>query len=479
MIRSQILIVRLWLSVLIVGICLVATGGLAQELNPRQLSFPPVAFHPPEPERLVLSNGMVVYLLEDHELPLVTVSATIRTGTWLEPPEKAGLAGVVAVGLRTGGTERMSPAAIDEELDRLAAQLSIVIGAESGVAMLDARRQDLRTGMTILADILRRPAFESSRLELAKLQAMEGVRRRYDQPQSIASREFAKLLYGPDHPLARESSIDSLSRISREDIRAFHAESFYPNRIIIGVTGDFDRNSLVALLRECFEDWPAGTAPSVGLPPPATLPERTVRFVTKGTTQTHLRLGHLSVVEADPDYPALVLLNDILGGGSFRSRLFQDVRTRRGLAYSVSSVLRPGHRAPGVWGVRTETKNDSAQEMIDRVITNVERLRSEPVSEHELAEAKEAFVNSFVFSFASPASIVNRRIQLEYDGLAHDFLQRLREQIMKATKEELLDVARRHLHPERLKILAVGPFQATRALSHFGEAQEIQLKPGG
>jgi predicted Zn-dependent peptidase len=186
------------------------------------------------------------------------------------------------------------------------------------------------------------------------------------------------------------------------------------------------------------------------------------------------------VKEHDPDYPALALLNDILGGGSFRSRLFQDVRTRLGLAYSVGSTLRPGTREPGVWVMRAETKVASAQDVIGRMVMNVERLSSQPVSEGELAEAKEAFINSFVFSFTSPASIVSRLISLEYDGLPQDFLQQLRDKVMKLTTHDLYQAARKHLHPERLKILALGPSETLgRVLSSFGEVKEIMLPPEG
>lgn len=447
--------------------------------DPRSMRFPPVEFHPPEPERLVLENGMVVYLLEDHELPLVTVSATIRTGGWLDPPDKVGLASLVAVAMRTGGSQRMSAAAIDEELDRLGAQFSIVIGRESGVATLDLLAKDLGRGMAIFADVLRRPAFEPERVEVARLQAIEAIRRRDDHPQSIAAREFPKLLYGPQHPLARESSVASVSRISREDLFAFHAKSFHPNGMILGVTGDFDRTAMLALLRELFGDWTPGEVQPVAFPPLGAEAGLELRYVSKETSQTHLRVGHLSVKEDDPDYPALVLLNDILGGGSFRSRLFQDVRRQQGLAYSVGSVLRPGHRERGIWAMRTETKSESTQETISRLVANLERLRESPVTDEELEEAKDAFVNSFVFSFSSPAAIVNRRIQLEYDGLPKDFLQQLRDKVVKLTKEDLLRAARAHLHPDRLKILAVGPPDAAKVLTKFGEVKEIKLEPEG
>ncbi|MEW6544688.1 MAG: pitrilysin family protein [Nitrospirota bacterium] len=461
-----------------------AVGAEPQPDDPRLMQFETVQFTPPEPERLVLENGMVVYLLEDHELPLVTMSASLRTGAWLDPPDKVGLAAIAGATMRTGGTRRMSAQQVDEELEQLAAVVSVGIGTESGSAMLDVLKKDLRRGLQLFADVLTMPAFDPGRVELAKLQAIEGIRRRQDQPQSIAGREFAKLLYGPTHPFARESTVESVTRITREDLQAFHARTVHPNGIILGVTGDFQRDEVLALLREVFGSWKPGPVPEIAWPPVAAdearADKRVVRFIGKGTTQTHLRAGHLSVKESDPDFPALTLLNDILGGSGFRSRLFQDVRTKQGLAYSVGSSIRAGVREQGVWAMRAETKLASTQEVVSRLVANMERLQREPVTDAELAQAKEAFVNSFVFSFTSPSAVVGRLIGLEYDGLPKDFLQRLRDKVVALTKEDLLNAARTHLHPEQLRILAVGPPDALpQVLSGFGEVQEIKLPPEG
>lgn len=446
------------------------------------MTFEPVRFTPPEPERVVLENGMVVYLLEDHELPLVTISALIKSGTWLDPSEKVGLAGITGAVMRTGGTQRMAATEVDEALERIAASVSVGIGSESGSASLDVLTKDLDGGLQIFADVLMTPAFDPSRLHLAKLQTIEGIRRRQDQPQSIAGREFAKLTYGPEHPFARESSVASVSKVTRDDLMAFHAKAIHPNGIILGVTGDFSRDNMLARLRKTFGAWAKGAPPEMTLPPvpddAASGGQRLVRVIGKGTSQTHVRVGHLSLKENDPDYPAFTVLNDILGGSSFRSRLFQDIRTKRGLAYSVGSGLRAGTHERGVWLMRAETKVESTQEAIGRLIANMERLREEPVTDEELAEAKESFVNSFVFSFASPSAIVNRLMGLEYDGLPKDFLQRLRDEVVKMTKQDLLAVARKHLHPERLRILAVGPPQTLLPLlSGFGDVKEIPAAP--
>ncbi|MGQ0667862.1 MAG: M16 family metallopeptidase [Nitrospiraceae bacterium] len=450
--------------------------------DPRTMAFAPVEFSPPEPERVVLDNGMVVYLLEDHELPLITITASMRTGSWLDPADEIGLAAMTGSVMRTGGGGDLSAEQVDEELEQFAGDISIGIGRHSGSASLDVLSKNLKRGLHIFAGLLRTPAFDPARVELAKLQAIEGIRRRQDNPSSIVSREFVKMLYGADHPTARESSIESVRGMTREDLVAFHRDTIHPNGMILGVTGDFMRDEMLASLREVFGDWKRGTVPELKI---ANVPEHeaakpAVRFIDKETTQAHLRVGHLSIKENDPDYAALAIANDILGGSSFRSRIFNDVRTKRGLAYSVGSRLNAGVHDQGVWLVRAETKLSSTQEVIGRFLANIERMRTEFVGDAELAEAKEAYVNSFVFSFSSPSAIVSRLIELEYDGLPKDFLQQLREKVVKLTREDILSAARKHLHPDRLKIIAVGSGETLpKVLSKFGEVKEIKLSPEG
>ena len=457
--------------------------GLAADLalkDPRTMRFPTVDFNPPDADRVMLDNGMVVYLLEDHELPLVTVNATLRTGSWLDSAEKVGLAGMTGAVMRTGGSAEMSPEEVDEELEQVAATVSIGFAKESGSASLDVLKKDLKRGMQIFADLLRRPVFEQSRVDLAKLQALEGIRRRQDSPGSIVGREFAKLLYGAEHPSARETTVRSIDSMTREDLVAFHQQTVHPNGIILGVTGDFEKTAMLALLHEVFGDWAKGTVPDVAIPavPETDFKTSAVRFVNKDTSQTHLRVGHLTIKETDPDYVAVAIANDILGGSSFRSRLFNDVRTKRGLAYSVGSGLRASVYDQGVWLMRAETKLSSTQEVVNRFVANMERMRNEPVTDTELEEAKEAYVNSFVFSFTSASSIVSRLMDLEYDGLPKDWLQQIRDKVVKLTKEDIQRAAKAHFNPERLRILAVGSGEAlSKVLAGFGEVKEITLVP--
>jgi zinc protease len=460
-------------------------AGCAGDLalgDPRQMTFKPVEFTPPEPDRVALENGMIVYFLEDHELPLISMTATMRTGSWLDPAERIGLASLTGSVMRTGGGGGLSAERVDEELEQFAGDVGISIGRQSGSASLDVLSKDLKRGLQIFAGLIRTPAFEPARVELAKLQAIEGIRRRQDNPGSIVGREFVKLLFGSDHPTARESSIESITRVTRDDLVAFHRKTIYPNGLMLGVTGDFDKSAMLALLREVFGDWEKGEVPVLTIAdvPQSPMAKPIVRFVNKETSQTHLRVGHLSIKEQDPDYVALAIANDILGGSSFRSRLFNDVRTKRGLAYSVGSRLNSGVHDQGVWLMRAETKLLSTQEVITRFVANMERMRTELVTDRELAEAKEAYVNSFVFSFASSSAIVGRLMELEYDGLPKDFLQQLRARVIALTKDEILAAAKKHFNPERLTIVAVGAGDALpKLLSGFGEVKEIKLAPEG
>jgi predicted Zn-dependent peptidase len=344
--------------------------------DPRRMTFTPVEFAPPEPARVVLENGMVVYLLEDHELPLVTISATMRAGAWLEPEDKIGLATLTGSVMRTGGGGGLTAEQIDDELEHYAIDIAISMGRQSGTASLDTLSKDLARGIRIFAGLLRQPAFEPGRVELAKLQTIEGIRRRQDSPGSIVGREFLKQLYGSEHPSARESTIESVKRITREDLAAFHQRTVHPNGIILGVTGDFKQAEMLTLLRATFGDWKKGDVPDLNIADAreSAGSSSIVRFVNKDTSQTHLRIGHLTIKEHDPDYVALAIANDILGGSSFRSRLFNDVRTKRGLAYSVGSRLNVGMHDQGVWLMRAETKLPSTQEVISRFVANMERM---------------------------------------------------------------------------------------------------------
>ncbi|MFQ5949313.1 MAG: M16 family metallopeptidase, partial [Nitrospiria bacterium] len=287
--------------------------------DPRTMTFPPQSFQPPKAERMTLSNGMILYLLEDHELPLISLQAMIRTGDIYEPADKIGLAGLTGTVMRSGGTGQHRGDEIDEMLDQIAARLSVGIGTDSGGASLDVLKKDFGLGLQLLADILMHPAFEEEKLSIAKNKALEGIRRRNDRPSSIASREFWKEVYGADNPYARESTEETVKSIIQADLISFHKKYFAPNNMILGVTGDFDKAEMVKKIEKAFDGWETKAVEFPEVPPATDRKEGGVYHVHRPIPQTQVRIGHLGIKEENPDSFALSIMNDILGGGGLAS----------------------------------------------------------------------------------------------------------------------------------------------------------------
>ena len=476
---------------LIAGLCVSATASAEKQptnmrfdallsMDPRAMEFAPVAFNPPKPERITLNNGMIVYLLPDNELPLIHINAMVKTGDIYEPADKIGLAAITGTVMRTGGAGLRTGSEIDAALEFTATHIEVHIGSDSGSASLDVLKNHFDSALEMFADILRAPTFSQDKLDLAKKQAIETIRRRNDRPAEIASREFYKILYGEDHPYGRISTAKGIARITRDDLQAFHARYFHPNNIMLGITGDFEREMILTTLRNTFGNWPQSKVHFPHVPPVNPNRKGTVNRLAKDVTQTHLRIGHLSIRQDHPDFYALALLNDILGaGGKFGSRLFQDVRTRQGLAYSVGSMLRAGKRDLGSILLYAQTKSETTNQAITSMTHHLKRLREAPVNQDELNRAKDAFLNSFVFSFSSSSAVVRRLMSLEYYGLPPDFLERYRENVVKLTADDLLSAAQTHYHPDNLTIVAVGQAKTLDTLlPTFGPVRTIVLSDG-
>lgn len=478
--RFTSLLLVVWGILCLTGCVAVSgAGAFSQEQTHdlRRMAFPPVAFSPPRADRIVLSNGMILYLLEDHELPLITVDVVVKTGSIYEPEEKIGLAGITGTVMRTGGTATLSGDQMDEELEYLAAFLETSIGEDAGFASLDVLAKDIDRGLTLLAGVLMHPAFPEEKVDLAKKQAVEAIRRRNDSPSSLASREFRKLLYGPRHPFARESTIETVGRMTRDDLAEFHTRYYHPNNVIMGVTGDFIKGEIVDKIQKAFSGWEPAEATFPPVPPVKREFSGSVNYVFKDVSQTHLRLGHIGVKKDNPDYFALSVMNDMLGAGSFTNRLFREVRSRRGLAYAVGSVLSPGNLDLGIFYAYSQTRSESTSKTILAIMAQLRRIREEKVSDEELQLAKDSFLNSFIFSFSNPSQIVSHRMTLEYYGLPEDFLERFRDSVAKVTKEDIRRVAEKYIRPGSLTILAVGREKDfDKPLSAFGKVHIISLE---
>ena len=446
-------------------------------VDPRTLEAESLEFKVPAVERVVLANGIVVYLMEDHMLPLVKAYAVIRTGELYEPAEKAGLASLTGAVMRTGGTDAMTPDEVNETLEFVAAEIGVSIERERGVATLDVLKKDLDTGLQIFADILRRPRFDESKIALRKAELAEEFRRENDDPEETLFREFRELLYG-DHAYARRviGYPETVARITRDDLARFHRRFFHPNNIIMGVSGDFERDEMLAKLNAVFGDWPRA---ELDIPEPAAIPSdfaRSLNFVEKEIVQSNIVIGHLGIDRLDPDYYAAYVLNYILGGSGFNSRLTENVRTKAGLAYSVGSyVFAPRYR--GFFFAYCFTKTESTEQAILMILDELERVRREQVTDEEFSRARNAIENQFVFRFQTAERIVRQKVEIEYIGLPMDYLERYLDIIRAVTKEDLVRVAKRLIHPERATILVIGTPEAIDEFPEgFGAFKPVALE---
>jgi zinc protease len=443
----------------------------------KQLKYPKLRdIQVPDVERVTLPNGMQLFLLEDHELPLIHVSALIRTGSVYEPADKIGLAGLTGTVMRTGGTASRTGDQIDEQLEQIAARVETSIGRSSGSASMSVLKEDVDTGLSVLADVLMNPAFREDKIELAKISARTGIARRNDNPGSIASREYAKLIYGPQSVYARHAEYATIDNISRDDMLVLHRKFYHPNNTMLAIWGDFKTEQMVAKIKEAFKDWPKGDVEVPPVPPAKYEFQSTVNVVTKeDMNQSVIRLGHIGGVMSDPDYFALMVMNEILGSG-FTSRLFKNVRSRQGLAYSVFGVYSADFDHPGMFYVGSQTKLQSTVHSIDAMIEEVRKMTQEEVTNEELALAKDSFLNSFVFNFESRGQIVNRLMTYVYYGYPEDFLQKTKENVEKVTKADVLRVAKAHLRPDKVQILVVGkPDDFDKPLSTLGDVKAIDI----
>ncbi len=430
----------------------------------------------PEVEQVTLANGMRLFLLEDHELPLVNISVRIRTGSAYEPAEKIGLASITGEVMRTGGTANMTGDEIDEELEAIAASVETGIGLNSGSASMSVLKRDLDKGLSILADVLMDPAFREDKIQLAKMQASSAISRRNDQVGAIAGREFDKLIYGPDSVYARHEEYATIGSISRDDLVAFHHRYFGPDNAMLAVWGDFDTKQMIKNIEQAFEKWEKVNVQLPRVPEVKYEFRKTVNVVRKDdVNQSNVYLGHIGGLRSDPDYFALIVMNRILGGG-FTGRLFKNVRSREGLAYSVFGAYSANYDYPGQFYVGCQTKSESTVYAIRAMLREVEKIREDEVTDEELALAKDSFLNSFVFNFDTRGEVVNRLMTYEYYGYPADFLLQIKENVEKVSKADVLRVAKKHLQPDKVQILAVGrPQDFGEPMSSLGPVDEIDI----
>jgi len=428
----------------------------------------------PEYERVELDNGMILYLAVDKSLPLVQLSATIRAGSIYEPAHLVGLASITGDVLRTGGTEKWSGDEIDEMVENMGATVETFVGTSSGGAFLSALTEDADAALEILGQILMHPVFDEDKITLSKTQVKAGISRRNDETMGIAMREFRKVIFGADHPLARVEEYDTIGSITRDDLVAFHDMYFRPDRTYLVVIGDFDTADMIARIETTFAGWEKATTP---LPPDPEVPNfpRTVNVAVKeDVTQSMVLLGQKGIRNDSEHYAAIQVANKILGGSA--SRLFNEVRSKRGLAYSTGSAAGTGWRYPGVFTAYAGTKCESTEQALDVILEQIELITVEPVSQQEMQEAVDSILSADVFNYDTKREVLDRAVLFEMNGYPPDFLTTYREKLLALTPETILASCQAVWKPADMSLLVVGnPELFDGDLSKFGPVNEVDI----
>lgn len=442
-----------------------------------KIKTPPLSpFHPQLPKRIELPNGMVIFLQEDHELPLIDGSITIRGGARIEPAEKVGLVAVFGQVWRTGGTRTRTGDQLDDYLEARAAKVETGGRLDSTNIGWSSLKNDFNDVFDVVLELLREPEFRSEKILLAKQQIATGISRRNDDPGAVARREAVKLAYGADSPFARTVEYATLDAVTRQDLLDWHQRFVHPNNMILGITGDFDPATMEAKLREAFASMPRGPAAEKKPQTPIHAAKPGIYFVNKeDVNQSNIRMVDLGIQRDNPDYYAVDVMNEVLGGG-FGSRLIQSIRTKQGLAYSVGGGIGSAYDHAGIAALGMGTRSETTVKSIEALNTELDKMLSQPVTAAELKRSKDAILNSFVFQFDSKDKVLSERMTYEFYGYPADFLERYRAGVEKVTAADVERVAKKYLHKDKMRTLVVGnQAEFDKPLSTLGPVTPIDI----
>ncbi len=427
--------------------------------HPRDLKFSRLDYTPPKASayRQVLNNGVVGYFVEDHDLPLINVALTIRVGSYLEPAGKEGLASAVGSQLRAGGTTRYKAEDFDEEADFLAANLTSFIGSTSGQASVNFLAKDADKALELFFDMLKNPAFQQDRLDLFKSQQLQQIERRNDRTDSIEGREWSRLLYGEKFFTNAWTTKTSISSLTRDDLIAFHQKYYHPGNFLFAVSGDFKTVDMKARLEKAMAGWLASKEKTPPVPKFDFSPAPGIYMANKAdVNQARVAIGHLGIMRSNPDEIAIDLMNDVLGGSGFTSRITNRVRSDEGLAYSAGSSFSAGVYFPGVFRAGFQTKSATAAQATQIVLDEIERIRKEKVTEEELEIVKNNAIEVFPRYFATAGAVAGTFASDEFTGRDPKYWDTYRDKLRAVTVDEVFRVAQKYLQPEKLVILVVG-----------------------
>ena len=450
--------------------------------RPEKLAYPALNYEPPKAAdyRVELASGAIAYLVPDRELPLVNISILVRTGDYLEPADREGLAHLTGYLLSRGGAGEKTAEQLEERLDFLAANLGSSIGDTSGNVGLNLMSKDLDEGMAILRDVLTKPRFQDDKLALRKQQLLQEMKQRNDDSSNIEGREQSYLAYGEEFFVNRQPTQASVDAITKEDLQAFHQKWFIPANFIVAVSGDFDSGDMVARLNKLFANWPFKGEKAPAVPSKISMAKPGVYLVDKDVNQGRVNIMLPGIMRENPDFFAISVMNDILGGGGFTSRIVNRVRSDEGLAYSAGSSFHGGVYYPIPFMASFQTKSATVPYATSIVLDEMKRIASQPVEDKEIETTKNGMIDRFPRQFATKGQIAGVFAQDEFSGRYAkdpDYWKNYRSRVGAVTKADIQRVAQKYLQPENVVILVVGK-EADILKGHPDHPQQLKALGG-
>ena len=469
--RKKVFIIALT-AVLAVSFASLAFAG--KRPHPSKLTYDPLAVRTPAVAEIALSNGLSGFVVEDHEIPIVDVVLLVKT--YFPDQAKYGLNDMARWTLRNGGSTAWPPDKLNDELEFLAAGIEVQGGNLSTLVSLNCLKKDLPHVLEIFADLVMHPAFPDDKIDMKRKTMLEEIRRKNDEPNAVSAREYGKLIYG-DHPYGWESTVASVSAITRDDLVNFHSTYFHPGNAIVGVSGDVTKDEAVALLEKAFAGWPKADVAIPKVPELAKAPAPSVSYAYMDINQAYIMLGHAGINANNPDRCAVNIMNFILGGGSFTSWITEKVRSDEGLAYHAASSYGANPFAVGYFAAQAQTKADACSRAIQIIVDQIKRMRDVGPTDDEVKKAVDSYVNGQVFDYESKSAVVRRLVSLRFEGRPLDTPERDMATYARLTTADVKAAAQKYLHPDKLTILVVGNKELfDRPLSDWGTVNEIVLE---
>jgi len=437
-------------SALVLGVVLASQiASAAVPDRPEDITFQPLRFEPPlaAKYRHELSNGVPVYMMQSSEFPLVTVTFRFKDARHLVPSDKIGLANMTRAMIRRGGTSSVSAEDLDEKFDFLAAQVTST--------SINALTSNFDEAFALFMDMVRNPGFQEDKVRIYKDEVLETMKQRNDDANTIIAQTADRLLWGPDHVESRQATQKTIEGITIDDLRAFHQRVYQPGNLIIGVVGDFNTSEMLAKLESALSGWPKGES----VPDPTDTTHHMkpgLYYVQKDIPQGKIAIMSRGIKRDDPDAIAIRMLNHILGGSGFTSRMMKRIRSDEGLTYGVRSAFPTRVYYPGEFSATSFSKNRTVALTTRMMMEEITKIRDNPVSNEELETARKAIIETFPRQFENKNAVVNLFMNDEWTHRDQNFWKTYRNKVESITARDIQNVAKKYLKPESMAVLIVG-----------------------